>query len=277
MKLLVTGGGGQLGAEFAETAAAAGHAVHPAARRDLDIADPSAVNRILEEIAPDALVNCAAWTKVDDAESQPDAAFRANALGPRVLAAACAARGILLVHVSTDYVFDGTATSPVDEWQRPNPRSVYGASKLAGETEVRTLARRHQLVRTSWLYGPGKQSFLATVAHKLKRGETVQAISDTWASTTYVEDLATRVLEIVRSRAYGTHHVVNDGVCSYETFARRAAELAGIPDEIAARLIEVVSEADMKREAPRPPWTPMRSDPPLRHWEDALAAYVSSV
>ena len=273
MRALITGAGGLVATALVQhfdDVLALKHAA-------LDISNKAAVDDVIERIHPDVIINCAV-IGVDDCERDPARAQRINVDGPGYLADAAEGIGAAIVHFSSNYVFDGKPVKrdPYTIQDEAHPINVYGRTKLLGEHAVTAASTRAFIVRTSWVYGPGKESFLATVTQKLNRGETVQAISDTWASTTYVEDLAARVLEIVRSRAYGTHHVVNDGVCSYETFARRAAELAGIPDEIASRLIEVVSEADMKREAPRPPWTPMRSDPPLRNWEDALADYVTA-
>ncbi|MGZ5492904.1 MAG: SDR family oxidoreductase, partial [Thermoanaerobaculia bacterium] len=200
----------------------------------------------------------------------------------RTLAEEAARAGAWLVHYSTDYVFDGSGERPWRETDAPRPINVYGRTKLLGEHAVTAASTRAFIIRTSWIYGPGQENFLGTVAAKLKRGEPVQAIGDTWASTTYVADLAHRVREIIDRKTFGTYHVVNDGVCSYESFARCAAELADVPPQVADRLIEVVSEASMGREAPRPPWTPMRcllsgqiGLAPLRSWEQALAVYVA--
>jgi dTDP-4-dehydrorhamnose reductase len=273
MRALITGGGGLVATALVKHFDDVFALKHAA----LDITNKAMVDDVIERIHPDVIINTAV-IGVDACERDPALAMAINVDGPANLAEAAARTGAGIVHFSSNYVFEGRPAKrePYGVSDEAHPINIYGRTKLAGEHAVAEACAQSFIVRTSWVYGPGKESFLATVTQKLNRGETVQAISDTWASTTYVEDLAARVLEIVRSRAYGTHHVVNDGVCSYETFARRAAELAGIPDEIASRLIEVVSEADMKREAPRPPWTPMRSDPPLRNWEDALADYVTA-
>jgi dTDP-4-dehydrorhamnose reductase len=274
MRALITGGGGLVATALVKHFDDVFALKHAA----LDITNKALVDDVIDRIHPDVIINTAV-IGVDACERDPALAKAINVDGPANLAEAATRIGASIVHFSSNYVFEGRPAKrePYTIDDDAHPINVYGRTKLAGEHAVAGACAKSFIVRTSWVYGPGKQSFLATVAQKLKRGETVQAISDTWASTTYVEDLATRVLEIVRSRAYGTHHVVNEGVCSYETFARRAAELAGVPDEIALRLIEVVSEADMKREAPRPPWTPMRSDSPLRKWEEALADYVECV
>jgi len=163
MRIVVTGAGGQLGRELVGVIAAAGHEPVAADRGACDVTVPGAAARLLARIGPDAVVNCAAWTDVDGAERAPDEAYRANALGPRLLAAACAAAGVRLCHVSTDFVFDGDGDEPLDEWAPVRPLSVYGASKLAGEHEVRSLCPDHQIVRTAWLFGQEGPNFVLTV------------------------------------------------------------------------------------------------------------------
>ncbi len=270
--MLITGGGGLVASALVP------HFDHVYALKHaaLDITSRSVVDEVVERLRPDLIINTAV-IGVDECERDPALAARVNVDGPAYLARAAADSGAAIVHFSSNYVFDGhpAKREPYTIDDEPHPINVYGQTKLAGERVVAELCPRSFIVRTSWVFGPGKQSFLATVAARLKRGESVQAISDTWASTTYVADLAQRVVDIVDSGAHGTYHVVNDGICSYETFARRAAEVAEIPAEIADRLIEVVSESAKERAAPRPPWTPMRCVPPMRHWEEALAAYVS--
>jgi dTDP-4-dehydrorhamnose reductase len=230
------------------------------------------------------IVNCAVLG-VDVCERDERAARSSNVDGPRALAESAARAGAEFVHFSSNYVFGGEAEgrAPYTIADEPRPPNVYGRTKLEGELAVREAAPRSYVVRTSWVYGPGKESFLSTAHARLKAGLPVRAIRDTWASTTYVEDLAARLEEILERRAYGTYHVVNEGVCSYEDFTREAARLVGLSAEEAARLIETVKEEEMGRDAPRPRYTPMRcllSEElglrPLRHWREALAAYVSA-
>jgi dTDP-4-dehydrorhamnose reductase len=268
LRVLITGAGGLVASALAplfDDVFALKHAA-------LDITDERAVAEVVERVRPDLIINTAV-IGVDDCERDPERAKRINVDGPEILARAATR----IVHFSSNYVFDGRPATrePYATSDEAHPINVYGVTKLAGERAVAAACERSFIVRTSWVYGPGKQSFLATVADKLKRGESVKAISDTWASTTYVADLAQRVVELVKREEYGLHHVVNEGICSYETFARRAAELAGVPAEIADRLIEVVSESEMQRDAPRPPWTPMLCVPPMRSWEDALEESIS--
>jgi dTDP-4-dehydrorhamnose reductase len=271
VRVLITGAGGLVASALVphfDNVVALRHAA-------LDIADSAAVDRTFATAEPEIVINCAV-IGVDECEHDPALAERVNVAGPANLARAAEQHGAAIVHFSSNYVFEGLPAKrePYTVDDEARPVNVYGVTKLAGERAVVERCPRAFIIRTSWVYGPGKQNFLGTVAAKLKRGETVQAIGDTWASTTYVTDLATRTREIIDTAAYGTYHVVNEGVCSYETFARRAAAIVDVPPEVAGRLIHVVSEIEMER-APRPAWTPMRAMPPLRSWEEALAAYLS--
>lgn len=270
MRVLITGAGGLVASALVphfDNVVALKHAA-------VDIGDASAVDRTFDTVRPDVIINCAV-IGVDECQRDPALAERVNVAGPANLAEAAQQHGAAIVHFSSNYVFEGLPAKrePYTVDDETHPINEYGVTKLAGERAVVDRCPRAFIIRTSWVYGPGKQNFLGTAAEKLKRGETIQAIGDTWASTTYVADLAERVREIIDGGVYGMHHAVNEGVCSYEIFARRAAALADVPPEIAERLIKVVSEREMNR-APRPPWTPMRCLPPMRSWEEALAAYV---
>lgn len=210
--------------------------------RELDITDERAVSRL----DADLIVNCAV-IGVDECEADPALAQAVNVTGPSNLAR----HGRRFIHFSTNYVLD--------------PVNVYARTKLAGEKAVLEANGRALVIRTSWVFGRGKNNFLSTVAGNLAAGSRVSAINDVWASTTYVEDLVTRVLEMIGQS--GVHAVVNDGVLTYFDFAREAARLVGADEA----LIEPVAES---RAAPRPRHTPMQADPPLRRWQDALADYV---
>ena len=266
--VVITGAKGLVGSAFVR--------VHPDAvaltHRDLDITDAARVEETVRSLRPEVILNCAV-IGVDECEADPALAERVNVSGPAHLAASAERSGATLVHFSSNYVFDGERADglPYTEDDEPRPVNVYGETKLRGERAVLDASPRALVVRTSWVFGAGKASFLSTVAERLARGERVQAITDTFASATFVDDLTARVLELLARGRGGIHHVVNDGVCSYETFAREAARLTGVHDET---LIECTSEASMGRKARRPRWTPMRCVPPLRPWQDALAEYV---
>jgi dTDP-4-dehydrorhamnose reductase len=219
---------------------------------------------------------------VDECERDPEAALAVNTEAPRTLAAAAALAGAEFLHFSTNYVFDGEGREPYDERDTTRPVNIYGRTKEEGERAALEANPRSYIVRTSWVFGAGKESFLSTAHRELAAGRGIRAISDTWASVTYVEDLVSRVEEIMSKGRHGLYHVVNEGVCTYEDFAREAAHLAGLVEEETARLVETVTESQVRRSARRPRYTPLRCTasaqlglPPLRHWREALAAYVS--
>lgn len=240
MRIVVTGGGGLVGSTLAGRTGAV-----CLTHRDLDITDERAV----ANIGADLIINCAV-IGVDECERDPALAQAINVDGPRHLARQTPA----IIHFSTNYVLD--------------PVNVYARTKLAGEEAVLAANRNALVIRTSWVFGKGKASFLSTAAAKLSRGERIRAITDIWASTTYVEDLVTRVIAMFGRT--GVHAVVNEGVLTHEMFALEAARLVGADPA----LIDRTTERELDRLATRPRWTPMESDPPLRPWQEALADYV---
>ncbi len=253
-------------------------------RKDLDITDDRQVREVSDSIRPDLILNCAV-IGVDDCESDPVRAQAINVAGPGLLAGAATRHRGALVHFSTNYVFSGErADGGFYGTNDPaKPVNVYGETKLAGERRVLSECPRSWIVRTSWVFGEGKDSFLASAPRKLRDGQRVIAIDDTFASTTWVEDLATRVDAIVGSDDYGVFHVVNDGACSYAEYAEEAAEILGLSDADRRSLIERKQESEMRRPARRPRWTPMRCDhstllglPAMRPWQEALRAYITA-
>lgn len=271
MRVLITGAGGLVASALVPHFRDVFALKHAA----LDITDRDAVRSVVERVRPDVIINCAV-IGVDECERDAKLAESVNVEGPASLASAAAELGAAIVHFSSNYVFDGhpAERKPYTVADTPDPINVYGRTKLEGERAVAERAAAAFIIRTSWVFGPGKNSFLSTVARRLRDGESVRAISDTWASTTYVEDLAARVREILERGEPGTYHVVNDGVCSYETFARETAAILAIPEPVIDHLVEVVTEAEMDRAAKRPPWTPMLCEPRMRPWQDALRDYV---
>ncbi len=283
MKIAVTGAGGLVGSHLARHFARS-HEVLALKHGDLDITDEAAVNRIIASAEPSLVVNCAV-NAVDDCEREPERARAINVEGPRDLAQAAARVGAEFIHFSTNYVFDGeeVGRAPYTIEDEPRPVNVYGKAKVAGEKAVREACPRTYIIRTSWVYGRGKESFLCVVHADLLSKNRVRAIADIWSSTTYVADLAHRIGEILAVGRYGTYHVVNGGVCSYYEFALEAGRLVGLSRNQLDPLIEVVREDQMQRPAPRPRYTPMRcllserlGLPPLRDWRAALADYVGS-
>ena len=251
---------------------------------DLDISDQSVVQQCVADAKPELIFNCAV-TQVDESEQDLAKAQAVNAKGPRYLAEAANRVGAEIVQFSTQYAFQGEpiGRAPYTIKDEPAPVNVYGETKLIGEEAVHEACARSYIIRTSWVYGSGKDSFLCSVHNDLKKLKRVRAIDDIWSSTTYVEDLIDRVMMIRRTGFYGTYHVVNTGICSYYEFALEAGRLVGLARRELDSLIEITHERDMKRIAPRPRYTPLRcllseelGLPSMRDWHDALGAYVRS-
>ncbi|MGZ8426994.1 MAG: dTDP-4-dehydrorhamnose reductase [Candidatus Binatia bacterium] len=283
MKMLITGAAGLVGSHLARHLARK-HEVLPLQHGDLDITDRAAVRRCLLHEKPALVFNCAVL-QVDESEQQPAKAEAVNVDGPRCLAEAANDVGAEIVHFSTQYAFDGEPVGrlPYTLHDEPRPVNNYGRTKVAGEAAVLAACARSFIVRTSWVYGSGKKSFLCTVHNDLKAGKRVCAIDDIWSSTTYVADLIERVLVILSTGKYGTYHLVNDGICSYYEFALEAGRVLGLTRGQIDLLIEITHERDMKRVAARPRYTPLRcllseqlGLPPMREWRAALAEYVGT-
>jgi dTDP-4-dehydrorhamnose reductase len=281
MKVLITGAAGLVGRHFSERLARE-HDVLALKHADLDITDRGAVKQCVADAHASLIINSAV-IQVDESEQNPAKAQAVNVEGPQALAEVASGAGAEIIHFSTQYAFDGEplgrAAYTIQDPTRPV--NVYGRTKIAGEQAVRDACPRSYIIRTSWVYGSGKNSFLCTVHDDLRARKRVRAIDDIWSSTTYVEDLIDRVLQIHVTRRYGTYHVVNEGVCSYYEFALETGRLVGLNRSQLGSLIEVVKEADMKRPAARPRYTPLRcllseelGLARMRDWRTALAEYV---
>jgi dTDP-4-dehydrorhamnose reductase len=284
MRIAVVGAGGQLGAAVLE-ACSPGHRTVGFRRDDLDIADDQAVIEAMLQFRPDAIVNGIAYTDVDGAELHPIDALNANAFAVRTLARAAIAAGAALVHYSTDFVFDGAASTPYSENDRPNPRSVYAASKLLGEWFAADAAPAYVL-RVESLFGrtatgPAPRGTVANIVNALRSGGNPKLFADRTVSPTYIPDAARATRLLLESTAPpGLYHCVNSGCCTWLEFGRAlAAALGG--DEFVARLVPV-RMADVQLRATRPQYCALSnaklaavgiSMPP---WQDALARYVDA-
>ena len=251
MRVLVTGARGQLGREVVELLGAfPHHDVLALARHDLDISDRERVLQVCGEWEPDLVINAAAFTAVDACEEKVDEAFAVNAIGPRNLAEAARHAGAHLVHISTDYVFDGRSPAPYVEWDRTGPLSVYGRSKLGGETEVLSLAAGATVVRTSWVCGRHGANMVKTVLRLAAEGRALRFVDDQRGCPTFADDLATMVVKLGISRLPGLFHVTNRGATTWYGFARDVLAAAGrSPDQV-----EAIKTVDLvpPRPAPRP-------------------------
>lgn len=277
MRVLITGAGGMLGRALAG-ALGDRHEVIAASHGELDVTDLIAVQAALALRAPDVVVHVGAWTNVDGCERDPDRAFRVNGLGSRNVALACQATGAACCYVSTDYVFDGTKADPYTEFDRPNPISVYGASKLAGECAVRALTPRHWIIRTSWLYGSGGSNFVDTILARARAREGLRVVNDQRGSPTYAADLAHGISRLIQEPRYGLWHLTNSRSCTWYDFAAVILERAGLHRV----RVEPISSRDLGRPAPRPRNSVLRNYcwelegwPVLRPWPEALGDYLA--
>lgn len=243
MRVAITGAGGGLGRALLRRL---GDDVRAFTHGDLAVEDPSAVDAALAAAKPETVLHLGAMTSVDGCELDPDRAFLVNALGTRNVADATRRGGALLVMLSTDYVFDGAKGEPYHEFDEPRPPSVYGASKLQAEREVRALCPDHLIVRTSWVFGAG-DDFVTRSVRKLADGEEVGGIVDQVGSPTYVEHLAERLLEVVRLPARGVVHLSGPEATTWHDVLTRARDLGGLPGSVTEQKM-----GDLDRPAPRP-------------------------
>lgn len=283
MRILLTGGRGLVGGPLTERLRArdgGAHDVRSLAHGDLDVTDAAAVRAAFSGFRPDAVVHLAAWTDVDGCERDPAKATAVNGDGARRIAEACAAGGASLLHVSTDYVFDGRKTSPWTEDDPTGPVSSYGRSKLEGEEHVRRMpAGTWTVVRAQSIYGAGKKSFVDAILDRARSGQPLRVVTDQRVSPTWCDDLADALADILFARLRGLYHAANAGSCTWNECARAALDLAGM------RGVEVLptTAAELARPAPRPAnssfdCVKLRRDlgRSLRPWRDALAAYLST-
>jgi dTDP-4-dehydrorhamnose reductase len=285
MRVLVTGAKGMLGTDLCQVLEAAGHEPQPTDVRGeglsatLDITSIDQARGALSQLAPDVVIHCAAYTNVDQAEREPDAAYRVNALGSWVMAAACHAAGIPLAAISTDFVFDGEKGEPYTEFDAPNPLGVYGASKLAGESCIRQVAPRHWIVRTAWLYGAHGKCFPDTMIRAAETRPELRVIQNQRGTPTYTRDLASALVRIIESPLYGTYHVANAGTTTWYDFARKALELAGHTKTRVVPITAAEWPSPTRRPASsalRPYALELQGAPLPRPWEEALADYVAA-
>ncbi len=240
---------------------------------DLDITNPDQVSRTLNEVRPDVVINAAAYTDVDACEQNQDLAESVNAAGPANLARACRDLGSRLIHISTDYVFDGRATRPYRPDDPVAPINVYGRTKQHGEQRVRETLPDHLIVRTSWLHAPHGKNFVNTILRLAAQKPELRVVDDQVGCPTYAADLADALLTLARSDARGTFHFCNAGVCSWYAFAREILRQAGLSTPVFP-----TTTADFPRPAPRPAYsvldtstfTQLTGQPP-RPWQEALA------
>ncbi|MDX6673662.1 MAG: dTDP-4-dehydrorhamnose reductase [Solirubrobacteraceae bacterium] len=275
MRLLVTGAGGMLGQDLVHAARAAGHDPVAASRAQLDVTDPAAVAAAVAHASPDAIVNCAAWTDVDRAESERAAASAVNGAGAGHVAVAAADAGAPLVHVSTDYVFDGRAREASRESAPTGPLSAYGATKLEGEHAVERAGGEHTIARSSWLFGAGGPNFVETMLRLGAERDAVSVVTDQVGCPTFTGHLAQALVAIAEAGPRGLVHVAGGGACSWHDFAVEIFAQTGVDCRV-----DPATTAEVARPAPRPAFSVLASEradaPRLPDWREGLAAYLAA-
>jgi dTDP-4-dehydrorhamnose reductase len=276
MKVLITGGNGQLGLEIEKQLTDIGsYTIIKTDRKDLNIFDFNEVNNTILNVKPDVVINCAAHTAVDLCETNIDDAYRINAIGPRNLAIASEKVGAKFVQVSTDYVFDGTSTKPYREDYSTNPNSIYGASKLMGEEFTKSFSSKYFIVRTAWLYGEGN-NFVKTMLKLAETNEELNVVNDQYGSPTSTVDLAKSIINLINTEYYGTYHGTCEGECSWYDFAKKIFEIKNIDIKV-----NPVTSDEFKRPAPRPKYSVLDNFMlklvglnSFRNWEESLKEYL---
>jgi dTDP-4-dehydrorhamnose reductase len=258
-KIVIFGASGMLGhalqREFPEA--------HFFGHRDVEITNENTVKKILKQERPAVIINAAAYTDVDACEDNRDHAFAVNGYGPGYVASACSETGAILVHYSTDYIFEGTKQEYRED-DLPNPLNIYGKSKLLGEVSIRKNMENYRIIRTSWLFGSHGRNFVDTILSLSRQAPGVRVVNDQIGKPTYTTDLAQATPDIIRSEP-GIYHITNDGQCSWYEFAS-----SFIPNAIPC------TSAEFPRKARRPVYSVLANTktPPLRHWREAVREYI---
>ncbi|PRR83051.1 dTDP-4-dehydrorhamnose reductase [Clostridium vincentii] len=294
MKIVITGGKGQLANEF-KTILTSGEAEIGKCPVDykncetiyvdvdeLDITDIAKVNEFMLKEKPDAIINCAAFTNVDGCESNKDAAFKVNALGARNLAIAAEKIGAKLLHVSTDYVFSGIGSVPLAEYDKPEPTSAYGTTKLMGEDYVREFSSKFFIVRTAWLYGYVGKNFVYTMMTLGKNKDSIKVVNDQRGNPTNANDLAYHILKLVNTEEYGVYHCTGEGECSWYDFAKKIMELSGEKCIVNPCTSAEYSD-DYPNSAKRPEYSSLDNmmlrctvGDEMRNWEEAIEMFMKN-
>jgi dTDP-4-dehydrorhamnose reductase len=280
MKIIVAGAKGMLGSALVPCLESRGHTVRGLARNEFDITNYGQVSDVLGSARPDLVIDAAAYTKVDQAESEPDLAFEINGYGTENLAIACNRYNLPLLYVSTDYVFDGEQDHPYTTWDKTNPLSVYGKSKLSGETAITRHLNKFYIVRTSWLYGLHGKNFVDTISRIATEKKTLRVVCDQWGSPTNTATLSDYLADLIATQRWGVYHATDHGVTNWCEFAQHIVSAAGLADEVE---VEAIQTADMPLPATRPRYSVLDKSVlihtigrDLVPWQEALQQYLSA-
>ena len=277
MKILITGSNGMLGHDLAN--ALEGHELILTTSKTLDITDKDHTIEFICDAEPDIVINSAAYTDVDGCEENHDLAYAVNGEGVRNLAMACREIDCPLVHISTDYVFDGSATEPIAEDGEIGPISIYGKSKLQGEEAIHEILDKYFIIRTAWLYGLNGKNFPKTMLELAESHSEITVVYDEVGTPTYTPDLAYGISELIETDRYGIYHLTNSGSCSWCEFARYIFEVAGKDVNVIP-----VTASEFARPAPRPSYSVLDNRnwvengfEPLRDYKEAIKEYIELI
>lgn len=291
MKILITGSRGQVGSQLinilnkgkSELGEIPGllknTIVIGKSSKELNIADIENVKSVLNEISPDIVINPAAYTNVDGSEINKELAFNVNALGPKNLAMVCEDIGAKILHISTDYVFNGEGNTPFKENDEPSPQSIYGISKNMGDNFVREFSSKHFIVRTSWVYGYNGMNFVYAIRNAAKERGSLKIVNDQIGNPTNAEDLSHHILKLITTEKYGIYHCAGHGECTRYEFARKIIELSRIPCEITPCRTQ-----EYPTPAKRPTYSSLDNlmlrntvGDEMRNWEQALTVFIEGL
>lgn len=285
MKILITGSKGQLGLEIISQLKYRNMELFLTDIDELDISDIDAVNTIVKRIKPDVIINCAAYTAVDDCEKNLDIAYKYNSIGPRNLAIASLETKVKLVHISTDYVFDGKGikdvsgnTRPYIEYDMPAPQTVYGKTKYEGELFVQRITPFHFILRTAWLYGDGK-NFVKTMLNLSRTKDAIQVVNDQHGTPTSTRELARAIAALINTDNYGLFHSTCEGQCTWYELACEIFRLKGIRTKV-----EPITTEEFPRPAKRPSFSvldnymfSLTTNHIFAEWQDELKLYLDRI
>lgn len=270
MKIVILGANGMLGRYLVHTFK--DYQVYGFGKKDLDITNKKLLNKKIKDIKPKYVINAAAYTNVDKSESNPEFAFAVNAEGVKNIATSCKKNNTILIHISSDYVFDGKKNGYKED-DKPKPLNVYGMSKYLGEKYLKSINPSHYLIRASWLYGAGGKNFVDTILRLAKINKVLKVVNDQIGSPTYAKDLAEAIKKFTENKFdFGTYHRTNDGYCTWFELTKKIVEIKNLKNEV-----KPISSKQLKRAAERPRCSILINTklPELRSWQSALKDYLS--
>ena len=285
MKILVIGSHGMLGRELVTRLTTIsdlknqGNKVTSVDREHVDITNAANTSKFIAHVRPDVIINCAAFSNVDACEAQVSEAFAVNTTGAKNVASAGKQTRAKVIHISTDYVFDGTKDKPYTETDKPSPISIYGKSKLEGELAVQEINGNYAIIRTAWLFGPYRENFVTTMLNLGRKNHTVSVVTDQCGSPTYTADLSYAIQNIIKLDFQGLYHVTNSGTCSRFEWAKKIFELTGNQVSVIP-----LKTADFKRAAKVPQNSSLNctkytkaTGQRMRSWQEALEEYLDTM